>query len=445
MALVTSLLAALCCARPVDAMAQSSRILFIRGASGTGGLGGGANNHLTDISDSSTAAGNTGWSTLAGLLRAPARGYGVEQIVEGGPTTDGCVAVGTPVDFPTLSSLADYRVLVFGSNNARYSPAQVQAVLDFIRRGGAALFMSDANYGRDWRTAATSDQDFLTSFGLVMNQDRSTYSLTRAGGDFLVPDHPILSGVATFDGEGVSPIRLASTPAAMRHTLVVRARSLTRENNGNCGVNQGQGTGRSVGATDAALLVTEFGLGRAAFHFDRNTFFNVNGAGTSLARFDNTLYTSNLFAWLVGAGAARYSAWAQALPAGSAGFADDHDRDGLANGAEYSLGSNAMEAADGATALPSARITGSAAMSRLQLDFAIAATPRGDVEIIVEASATLEVWTPIARKHGFGVWTGSATVIEGTITGGRQAVTVVDAEMRFPAGFARLRLTQAIP
>src|SRR5207302_9000318 len=46
--------------------------------------------------------------------------------------------------------------------------------------------------------------------------------------------------------------------------------------------------------------VAEAGLGRVAIHFDRNTFFNANGAGTSLHRFDNARYAKNLFEWLAG-------------------------------------------------------------------------------------------------------------------------------------------------
>jgi len=38
--------------------------------------------------------------------------------------------------------------------------------------------------------------------------------------------------------------------------------------------------------------------GRIAGHFDRNTFFNTNGAGTDITRFDNLQYALNLFAWL---------------------------------------------------------------------------------------------------------------------------------------------------
>ncbi|CAN0364917.1 unnamed protein product, partial [Ectocarpus sp. 4 AP-2014] len=52
---------------------------------------------------------------------------------------------------------------------------------------------------------------------------------------------------------------------------------------------------------DATVVVASAGEGKVAGHFDRNTFFNQNGAGTNLNRFDNKQYALNLFGWLVGA------------------------------------------------------------------------------------------------------------------------------------------------
>jgi hypothetical protein len=35
-------------------------------------------------------------------------------------------------------------------------------------------------------------------------------------------------------------------------------------------------------------------------HFDRNTFFNRNGAGTDITRFDNGRLAQNVIDWLAG-------------------------------------------------------------------------------------------------------------------------------------------------
>jgi len=42
-----------------------------------------------------------------------------------------------------------------------------------IRNGGAALFISDANFGSDWRDAPTSAQMFLNRFGLTVTRTRA--------------------------------------------------------------------------------------------------------------------------------------------------------------------------------------------------------------------------------------------------------------------------------
>jgi hypothetical protein len=59
-----------------------------------------------------------------------------------------------------------------------------------------------------------------------------------------------------------------------------------------------QGLSRAVGPLDGALVAIEVDFGRIAGHFDRNTFFNLNGAGTDINRFDNRRYAINLFEWL---------------------------------------------------------------------------------------------------------------------------------------------------
>jgi len=79
---------------------------------------------------------------------------------------------------------------------------------------------------------------------------------------------------------------------------LVRVRGNLRQNNrsrGGC-----QGTLRRSGNRDAALVTATSGKGRVVGHYDRNTFFNQNGAGTNINRFDNKKYALNLFNWLLG-------------------------------------------------------------------------------------------------------------------------------------------------
>jgi F5/8 type C domain len=273
----------------MSAAFATDRILFIRGGSGTGGfLEGGNDDHLGGVDNFITTPVNRGWGSLASMLRG--EGYVVRQIEEG-PVSSGA---DLPVDLVGLD-LSPYRLIVFGSNNATYSAQAVDKIEAYVRGGGAALFISDANFGQNWGDASNSDQLFLSRFGLIMNQDNGTYSLDRNAGDYLVANHPILVGVNSFDGEGVSPISIdtGNNPAGVTRTILVRAKQQVRVPNGT-----NQGTTRAANANDGSLVIAEVGSGRIAGHFDRNTFFNVGGAGTDLTRLDNRIYARNLFAWL---------------------------------------------------------------------------------------------------------------------------------------------------
>ena len=260
------------------------RILFIRGGSGTGGfVEGGADEHLSDIHDLSTAEYNHGYGQLAALLTD--EGFRVEQVEEG-PASDN-----TPVD---LRELSRYAVVVFGSNNATYTSDDAARFAAYIAGGGGAMFSSDGNWGSFWDKAPSSDQTFLTQFGLLMNQDGGG-RITLAGEDFVEPMHPILDGVDAFDGEGVSPCTLSHDPAAFTTPVrLVAAKTVVHRNTAP------NGPVDAATADDASLAIAEYGRGRIACHYDRNTFFNENGAATSLHQVSNRTYARNLFAWLVG-------------------------------------------------------------------------------------------------------------------------------------------------
>lgn len=268
---------------------DSLRVLFIRGGDATGGLANNSTEHLSDIGNDETGR-NHGWGQLARLLQET--GYVIEQVEEH-PVTQGTP---TPVDLAGMD-LSAYDVLVFGSNNAAYGPAAVDSVDQYVRRGGGLLFISDANWGQDWADAPTSDQPFLTPYGLEMHQDLGTYAPSRAGGDFTAAGeaHPILDGVARFTGEGVSPLRIVEEVPGVTATVLVRAQGRVRRNDNP----EGRGTTTSATENDGALVVAEVGEGRLAGHFDRNTFFNApGGVGAHLGEADNQQYAQNLFNWL---------------------------------------------------------------------------------------------------------------------------------------------------
>jgi len=274
----------------------AQNVLFVRGADRSGGFLEAGNDsqrteHLASIFNEQTFGGNHGWGELRQALEQA--GFALTQITEAAENESG-PSEGIAVEFHNME-LSQYDVIVFGSNNAVYSTDAIDAIEIYIRSGGGALFISDANFGSDWADAPNSDQQFLDRFGLVMNQDHGTYVLRRNEGDFNIQGHPVLAGIGALDGEGVSPI------VAMNDSdVLVRAKGQTRANTPPFGKNN-QGSIRSVTPLDGVLTVLEPDFGRLAGHFDRNTFFNQNGAGTNINRFDNMAYAINLFSWLADA------------------------------------------------------------------------------------------------------------------------------------------------
>src|SRR4051812_32876857 len=132
-------------------------ILFVRGAPRSGGFLSGHTDadftsQLSDINDTSTAPDSRGWGTLAATLRGA--GFDVQQIIE--PTESGAPAKGhvngARIRFEKMN-LSKYAAIVFGSNNASYPKKSVDAVVKYVQAGGGALFISDGNFGSNWRDA----------------------------------------------------------------------------------------------------------------------------------------------------------------------------------------------------------------------------------------------------------------------------------------------------
>lgn len=271
----------------IAAFAQdNSTILFIKGGSGTGGfLEGGFDHHLCSIDDYDTWGGNHGWGTLADALRE--EGFILKEISEG-PAEDN-----TPVDLLDMD-LTEYAVIVFGSNNTTYSSEMVDTLEKYVQEGGSALFLSDANFGSDWHKAPDSDQHFLDRFGWTMNQDGGTYTVDTD--DFEVLTHPILTDINAFKGEGVSPITVTDNEVpGVTSTILVPVPSNQQVHRNS---STGSGMTTASNPNDAVLVVATVGAGKIAGHFDRNTFFNENGAGTDITEHDNRQYAIQLFQWL---------------------------------------------------------------------------------------------------------------------------------------------------
>ncbi|MEM1109924.1 MAG: PEP-CTERM sorting domain-containing protein [Planctomycetota bacterium] len=296
--------------------------MFIRGADRSGGFlefkpeegddVAELTEQLASITNQETFGGNHGWFELATFLELD-NGFLVEEVAEPLeanaplPTANDPQTTGAPLDFSSFSvvdrfgtskgtrSINDYDAVVFGSNNAQgYSSGQIDLVENFIRGGGGALFISDANFGSSFTDAPASDQQFLDRFGIVVNEDRGTFSRDRADGEFLVPGSPLFDDVDSFDGEGVSPFTIVQSDleAGVDATILAGVPS-------NQSIRPLGGGSRPSTLEDASLFSATVDDGRLVGHFDRNTFFNINGAGTNINRLDNEQLALNIFSFLV--------------------------------------------------------------------------------------------------------------------------------------------------
>ena len=224
--------------------------------------------------------GRNGYSQLAALLHEE-QGHNLYELANIDPVVN-------PL---TQASLSWYDLIVLGSNNRRYSSQEASALAAYVSRGGAVLALSDSRFGLspDRSTNAPgagelSDNDLMVQFGMQIEHDN--YQLVTAGSKrFVQPAHPVLSGLSSFKGEGVSLIKTLGLPAQ----VVVRGDGLLLTD------------GHTITGPEYAITaIANVGLGRVASTFDRNTFFNagVGSDGTDLSELDNRRYALNLFNWL---------------------------------------------------------------------------------------------------------------------------------------------------
>jgi hypothetical protein len=184
----------------VPARPTLTRILFVYGSVPPG----------TDPNDM-IRIGNTGrngYSQLADMLAAE-QGHNFTEAQDTDPSVN-------PL---TLVGLAQYDLVVLGSNNRRFSSNEAAVIASYVSNGGTVLALSDSRFGLSRPDRSTnalgagelSDNDIIGQFGMAVQHDN--YNVVVADQSrFADPTHPVLAGLNSFKGEGVSLIRIDGGP-----------------------------------------------------------------------------------------------------------------------------------------------------------------------------------------------------------------------------------------
>jgi len=258
-----------------QAAGRDRRVLVVRGGLGTAGfLQGRSDQDLSDLFNERMG----GLARFGALLAG--EGYEVTQVEE--------APGGTKVDLGAID-LERYGLVVLGSNNAAYGPADALRLAAYVRAGGSILAFADANYGKDWRAAADSDQQLLERLGLTVSQDNGRPQALTPD-DVAAPDHPVLRGVDKVDGYGATAFTVSGGAPEARATILATPNTPVRENTGD---GTQPGPDREATKADGAVVAVTLGQGRVLATFDRDTFF-----GTSLAQSGNRTFTLNAVRWL---------------------------------------------------------------------------------------------------------------------------------------------------
>jgi len=257
---------------PAPARVTMTRVLFLYGSVPPG----------TDPGEM-IRIGNTGHNGYSQLVEylLDQQGHNFDELQDTDPAVN-------PL---TLQVLKPYDLVVLGSNNRRFSSKEAAVVASYVNGGGSILALSDSRFGLSpdpqhnaLGAGELSDNDLINQFGLRLEHDNYV-TVDADASRFVTPTHPILSGITSFRGEGVSLIKRLGPPAQ----ILVRGNNLPLTN------------GDLTDDTYAITAIAQVGRGRVAATFDRNTWFNagVGSDGTDIGELDNRRYAYTLFDWLV--------------------------------------------------------------------------------------------------------------------------------------------------
>lgn len=227
--------------------------------------------------------GRNGYSQLADYLLSE-QGHIIEQVHDLDPSVN-------PL---RVDHLKHYDLVVFGSNNREFAAQEAGHLNAYVEWGGSVLAFSDSRFGlspnrqnNEPGAGDRSDNSILAQYGMRIDHDN--YAVVTADASrFITPTHPLLSGIKSFRGEGVSLIKRLGPPAQ----ILVRGDGLPLTN------------GQLTDSTYAITMFAQVGRGRVVATFDRNTWFNagVGSDGTDISELDNRRYAYTVFDWLARTG-----------------------------------------------------------------------------------------------------------------------------------------------
>ena len=257
--------------RDANARPTITRVLFIQGHVPPG-------THESEMI-SITNTGRNGYSQLVDYLGFE-QGHIVDQLHDLEP----------PVNPLRDHHLKQYDLVVFGSNNRTFAAQEAGHLNAYVEWGGTILVFSDSRFGlspnREQNLPGAgdaSDNSILEQYGMQIQHDNYVV-VTADASRFVTSTHPLLSGVTSFKGEGVSLIKRLGPPAQ----ILVRGNGLPLTN------------GQITDDTYAIAMFAQVGRGRVVAVFDRNTWFNagVGSDGTDISELDNRRFAYTVFDWL---------------------------------------------------------------------------------------------------------------------------------------------------
>ncbi|MER2998976.1 malectin domain-containing carbohydrate-binding protein [Pontibacter populi] len=189
------------------------------------------------------------------------------------------------------TKLNNYKVLILGSNNRRFSATEKTAVDAWVKAGGGIIAWSDAAFGFEdgginSTVGATSDNDLMQQFGMQFLRDNGegAFALNQWNVNHYINKFNKNAGV-TIEAEGASPVRTSSPATILAYMPADKAK-----------LNSLDGP---LTPADAAMAVANIGSGRVVGFFDRNAFWN-SGDGTYLSKVDNKVFAQRMLLWVSG-------------------------------------------------------------------------------------------------------------------------------------------------